>query len=477
MLTLSPKAPFLYKPQNPNPKIQHYKPQINGMYCKSELQSERGLEFETGETFFRHESAKGRDLAVLAASLYNQSKGKLRVLDAMCGCGIRSLRYLMEAKADFVLANDANDEHRRVILENLKRVDRGFGDERKWVVTHLDANRMLSECYLQKDFFDLIDIDSFGSDISLFLRSAMNTLSFDGLLYVTSTDGHSSGGHHPDHSLAAFGAYVRPMPYSNEVGLRMLIGGAVREASVLGYYITPLFSYYSYHGPVFRVMLRVNRGKLLENRHYGFITYCNNCGNSQEFSWAELGFPQGSSSLVISGPLWTGPLHSAAYISKMINLAEEWGWIGNGAETDLEKLLKQMLDESDPRLKSGYIKMDEVASRAKINSPPLRTMMSAMQKVRNDHMRVAFGTQVKFSYRGRVEVVVEEVEPDNDEGEFMPNRGVAEVAEKVKEVKPNMIGDEVVPERDELVPVPNRGEGANDDDVVVPNRQQLSYLM
>lgn len=153
---------------------------------------------ETGETFFRHESAKGRDLGVLAASLYNQSKGKLRVLDALCGCGIRSLRYLMEAKADFVLANDANDEHRRVILENLKRVDRGFGDERKWVVTHLDANRVLSECYLQKDFFDLIDIDSFGSDISLFLRSAMNTLSFDGLLYVTSTDGHSSGGHHPD---------------------------------------------------------------------------------------------------------------------------------------------------------------------------------------------------------------------------------------------------------------------------------------
>uniref|UniRef100_A0A6N2KY79 tRNA (guanine(26)-N(2))-dimethyltransferase n=1 Tax=Salix viminalis TaxID=40686 RepID=A0A6N2KY79_SALVM len=388
MLTLSPKAPFLYKPQNPNPKTQHYKQHINGIYCKSELQSERGLEFETGETFFRHESAKGRDLGVLAASLYNQSKGKLRVLDALCGCGIRSLRYLMESKADFVLANDANDEHRRVILDNLKRVDRGFGDERKWAVTHLDANRVLSECYLQKDFFDLIDIDSFGSDISLFLRSAMNTLSFDGLLYVTSTDGHSSGGHHPDHTLAAYGAYVRPMPFSNEVGLRMLIGGAVREASVLGYYITPLFSYYSYHGPVFRVMLRVNRGKLLENRHYGFITYCNKCGDSQEFSWAELGQiscscngSHDSSALVISGPLWIGPLHSAAYISEMINLAEEWGWIGNGADTDLEKLLKQMLDESDPRLKSGYIKMDEVASRAKINSPPLRTMMSAMQKV------------------------------------------------------------------------------------------------
>lgn len=56
------------------------------------------------------------------------------------------------------------------------------------------------------------------------------------------------------------------MPYSNEVGLRMLIGGAVREASVLGYRVTPLFSYYSYHGPVFRVMLRVSRVKLQNNR-------------------------------------------------------------------------------------------------------------------------------------------------------------------------------------------------------------------
>lgn len=128
-------------------------------------------------------------------------------------------------------------------------------------------------------------------------------------------------------SLAAYGAYIRPMPCSNEIGLRMLIGGAVREASLLGYHVTPLFSYYSYHGPVFRVMLQVNRGKEHENRcvcvcacvfsspclivffglwfyefdcvcwcwltiydrHYGFISYCNQCGNTRSFSWEELG--------------------------------------------------------------------------------------------------------------------------------------------------------------------------------------------
>lgn len=78
----------------------------------------------------------------------------------------------------------------------------------------------------------------------------METISFSGCLST----------------LAAYGAYVQHMPYSNEIGLRMLMGGAVREASVLGYHVVPLFSYYSYHGPVFRVMLQVRRGKFSNTR-------------------------------------------------------------------------------------------------------------------------------------------------------------------------------------------------------------------
>ncbi|KAH9702830.1 tRNA (guanine(26)-N(2))-dimethyltransferase [Citrus sinensis] len=360
MLTVTAKtrspSPFLHEPlpksQNPNPKpsISQQIHCFNGSYHKPTYQTERGLQFETEDTFFRHESATGRDLGVLSAALYKQSKQQLRVLDVMCGCGIRSLRYLAEAKADFVMANDGNDAHRRVILGNLKSIERGSGDEKRWVVTHFDANRVLSECYLKREFFDLIDIDSFGSDSS-FLRTVFNAVKRDGLLYLTSTDGYSSGGHRPNNSLASYGAYILPMPYSNEIGLRMLIGGAVREASAQGYHVSPLFSYYSYHGPVFRVMLRVHRKALPDN-----------------------------SSLVVSGPLWTGPLHDATHITKMLNLAEKWGWVGDGTGTDLEKLLSRMIDESDPRLPFGYIKLDEMASRAKMNSPSLKTMMSAVQK-------------------------------------------------------------------------------------------------
>ncbi|KAL0317013.1 UNVERIFIED_CONTAM: tRNA (guanine(26)-N(2))-dimethyltransferase [Sesamum angustifolium] len=349
--------------------------------CKSQPQIERGLSFEVGDTFFRHESSTGRDLGVLSAAIYKKSHNALRVLDAMCGCGIRSMRYLVEADADFVLANDANHECGGVISGNLEKADR---EKKRWVVKHSDANRVLTECYLERDFFDLIDVDSFGSESS-YLRAAMCAVKLDGLLYVTSTDGYSSGGHRPEHTLAAYGAYVKHMPYSNEIGLRMLIGGAVREASVLGYQVVPLFSYYSYHGPVFRAMLQIRRGKYPNKRHYSFISYCIQCGNSQAFSWGELGQMRCScnnvpGSLIVSGPLWTGPLHSASFLTEMLNLAEQWGWTSNKTGKHLETLLKLMIDESDPVLPFGYIRLDEIASRAKVNSPPLDSVLRTLHK-------------------------------------------------------------------------------------------------
>lgn len=52
----------------------------------------------------------------------------------------------------------------------------------------------------------------------------------------------------------------------------------------------------------------------------------------------------------------------------MLNLTEQWGWAGNGRGTDLEKLLEQMVDESDPQLPFGYIKLDEVLMQICLSS-------------------------------------------------------------------------------------------------------------
>lgn len=66
---------------------------------------------------------------------------------------------------------------------------------------------------------------------------------------------------------------------------------------------------------------------------------------------------------MVSGPLWTGPLHNAHHLTEMMSLAELWGWLGDGEGQNLEKLLKLMIDESDPKLPVGYLNADEVLAK------------------------------------------------------------------------------------------------------------------
>nr|BAJ92970.1 predicted protein [Hordeum vulgare subsp. vulgare] len=89
--------------------------------------SERGVSFDPGSAFYRSDSAPGRDLAVLAATLHRprlpDPSAPFLCLDAMCGSGVRALRYLAQAGADFVWANDASDALHPVIVGNLPRLE------------------------------------------------------------------------------------------------------------------------------------------------------------------------------------------------------------------------------------------------------------------------------------------------------------------------------------------------------------------
>ncbi|MEW5303329.1 MAG: hypothetical protein WDW36_006033 [Sanguina aurantia] len=398
---------------------------------------ERGLHFTLeGNAFYRHESAQGRDLAVLLAAVYRRRTGHLNVLDVMAGSGVRGARYVQQAGADMVWCNDGNKALHTALVHNLcsaasvplptssatdapasvqsgqpqpppahtesqeshlttakdddtspgnltrEQADawdmaaahvapsglRGLvweweappqqqqqqqqqplqvsapeqeagqvgtsgeqhgsqqqspvgaapssssashgripsatsdgassstgsgggsdgGQITRVRVSHLDANRVLASCYLEQDWYDLIDIDSFGSDSST-VSAAIDAVRFDGgMLYLTSTDGFTSGGHRPERSLASYGAFLRAVPWSNEQGLRMLIGNAVQVAAARGVSLTPLFSLYSFHGPVFRVMMRAEKSPAWPAKHYGFAGHCHMHGSSSAVPWTGL---------------------------------------------------------------------------------------------------------------------------------------------------------------------------------------------
>lgn len=254
---------------------------------------------------------------------------------------------------------------------------------------------LLASCYLAEDFYDLIDLDSFGSD-TVHLATAIDAVKYGGLLYLTSTDGFSSGGLNPTRSLAAYGAYLRSLPFSNEQGLRMLIGAAVKEAAAKGVCLQPVFSLYSYHGPVFRVMLRASRSHSWPVQHYNFLGHCHVHEQTRVVPWRQLsdarcrctsaggsgGSDRGADGsargtpLVLSGPMWTGPLHNVEDLLEMRQEAERRGWQGHGVDTGsaafhrknkknslkpLEAMLDLLIGEADPRLPPAFLPISSIA--------------------------------------------------------------------------------------------------------------------
>ncbi|NER51005.1 MAG: tRNA (guanine-N1)-methyltransferase, partial [Symploca sp. SIO1A3] len=312
-------------------------------------------------------SQVARDLAILSAAIYRSDIGSLRVLDAMTGCGVRPLRYWLESQADWVWANEANLEISSILQQNLGEAV-GAG---RCQVTYLDANRIFFDCYTRQDYYDLVDVDCFGSP-NPYLSTSLWGTKIGGLLYLTSTDGRTATGHLPENSLRVYGAYARSHPAAHEQALRLLIGTVQQQAAMQGLGVEPVFSLFA--GQTYRVMLRVLASQSLTAKNYGFLGYCHHCGNYQTVSWRQLGrvsCPNDQKALVISGPLWLGSLHEPQQLTRMISLAQEWHWLKR------VQLLTIMAAEAD--FPPYFYTLGEIGRRGKMDIPKRSHLIGALQ--------------------------------------------------------------------------------------------------
>lgn len=338
--------------------------------------------FQVGGAFFRHSSQTGRDLGILAAIAHKtQLKNQpLRILDAMTGCGIRPLRYALEAEADYIWANEGNTDLCYTLKENLSSLP-----PERYHITHQDANTAFFEIHQRQDFYDLIDIDSFGSPMPT-LSAALWAIKLGGLLYLTSTDGRATSGHAPNKSLQTYGAYARSHPAVHEQGLRLLIGLAVQQAAARGFVAQPIFAFY--RGEVNRVMVRVSRqiSKRHQSRYksgdYGFLAYCHSCGQFQTVQWKNLGrvFCPCSTHdrTAISGPLWLGPLHNVNELEAMRKVAIERASADSQSNhwADCCSLIATMKAEAS--MPPYYYPLAEVGRRGKMDIPPRDALISEL---------------------------------------------------------------------------------------------------
>ncbi len=360
---------YFFRTNEEDFEIKHYESQVKDYITEGKA------EIQIGNSFYRSQSAISRDLGVLAAEVYRQRQARLRVLDVMSGCGIRALRYALESQADWVWANDGNPDVSEVLQHNLAQLalpsPTGTLPSTRYQITHQEANRLLLGCYYRQDFYDLVDLDCFGSPAP-YLSASLGAVAIGGLLYLTSTDGRTATGHAPQNCLSDYGAYVRVHPAGHEQGLRLLIGRVQQLAATNGFGVEPIFSFFK--GQIYRVMVRLVARSCLTPQNYGYLGYCHHCGNYRAIAWRELGravCPHDAQPMVVTGPIWLGQLHDAEYLQACIALAEAWNWKSQA------RLLRLMQTETD--LPPYFYLLGEIGRRGQIDIPKRASLTQILQ--------------------------------------------------------------------------------------------------
>jgi tRNA (guanine26-N2/guanine27-N2)-dimethyltransferase len=310
------------------------------------------------------------------------------ILDALSATGLRALRYAQEIPfTTAVTANDLLPAATETINLNVQynglseKITATTGN----ALTHMYSlvgdrtNRWSTSKPNRK--YDVIDLDPYGT-AAPFLDAAVQSVRDDGgLLCVTCTDaGVWASNGYPEKSYSLYGGIPVKGPHSHEAGLRLILHAIATSASRYGLAIEPLLSLsIDFYARVFvrirksaqevkylagKTMLVYNcdqgcgawttqllaRNKLTPNKNgkgtfYKHMfalapstgEYCEHCGTKTH----------------MAGPMYAGPLHSPAFIRKILddlpNVSKE-----TYATTDrIEGMLTMALEETLLPLEPG----------------------------------------------------------------------------------------------------------------------------
>lgn len=312
--------------------------------------------------------------------------GPLRVLDGMAGCGIRALRYGLEAGAVAVWANDADPDRLPLLRANLAPLHQDACALRLSCCT---AQKLLAGCLLRERRFELVDLDAFGAPVAL-LPLALEAVAFEGVLYLASTDGRSPTGHDRVAAIRRLGAAARAHPASWELALRLQLGAVARAAWMLGRGVEPLFSFSE--GRTFRTAVRLRRRPAPgEEGQLGLLAHCHGCGDQQVQSLLRLrgwsaclcGAEQ-APPLAVSGPLWIGPLQHPPTLEAMARRAQE-----SPASLAAPAARRLAALQADPGEPARCWPLAEIGRRLGGGPPRLERLQAALR--RRGHLATASG--------------------------------------------------------------------------------------
>lgn len=340
----------------------------------TELISEGRARIAVDGVFYNPRMRLCRDMDMIVFSELRKSGGsgvnRHSYLDALAATGIRGIRAFLEA--DFTpFFNDVDIKAVETIKRNLQL--NGIEAE----VFNRDAVALMRE----RSFYH-IDIDPFGSPAQFVDAACYSARRF---LSVTATDTAALCGSATVSGLRKYSAYAIKTPFMHEVGIRILLGKVVREATKYDKAVLPLISWAKEH--YYRIHLRIifsskEAGRIYEKM--GYIMYCG-CGRiwwSSMYETPETLCSCGEKAVML-GPLWLGELEQKDFVEKLVD----------GSEGKMKDVFRRIYEELSVPF---HYDLHNVCRRLRTAPPPVEKIIGELRELGYAASRTRFsGTSFK----------------------------------------------------------------------------------
>lgn len=291
-----------------------------------QIEEGRAVIFKDECTFFNPAQRLNRDLSVEVIRECFAARDSIRVLDAMSATGLRGIRYLGEIPNAAVYLNDISETALQTIRTNLvlngvenvaEYSESGLMDIRtgggRASLIRSDCNALMASL---TSFFDVIDIDPFGS-CSEYIDNALRSIRHGGLLCFTATDKAVLCSNERKCQTKYSTTILRKIGM-NELPLRTILSLVSRQASKFGSSIEPVASLsVDFYVRVFIRVLKRHPKAVIASNSLIFMCRCYNiveagecmsstCSNCQE-------------NMRLCGPFWNGHLHSRDVVQRILD--------------------------------------------------------------------------------------------------------------------------------------------------------------
>lgn len=310
--------------------------------------------------FYNPKAKFNRDVAIAFGRALKEELVRLEVLEPLAGSGVRSIRYAKEAGANKVLAVDVDPIAVKLIKINA-RINKV---EDRIKVVNADANAVLHNRQLREGYYDLVDVDPFGSPMP-FADGAIRSTRRRGLVAFTATDTAPLTGARPQAALRKYGTKLARTPFSKEIAIRTLIGAIVRVAAVREVALNPEIAFFKDY--YVRVEMRLDRGakrvdETLSNLGYIFFDEKSYDVTISKGYPLPKEMPKGMKAI---GPLWLGPLS---------------GPLAKKVKGDVKPFVENIVKEDEIGISFSY-KIEKVASILHTNMPSPRLVVSRLKEI------------------------------------------------------------------------------------------------